>query len=252
MRRFGMVHVDFETQKRTPKQSFHAYREIIARNRKRTGRLSGWLGGPDGAGRAFPARVRAGEILGFLGIMTRALAASEAPIDGETLQAELVALAGKPRRSVAGSARRHLARTSSRRWPHGRAEAEKRLKADGKGSVCAAYLSALQDSIIQAVYGLATDHVYLTGTRSTAERMAVVAVGGYGRGTLAPGSDVDLLFLLPYKQTPWGESVVEFILYLLWDLGLKVGHATRSVDECIRLARSDMTIRTAVLEARYI
>ena len=65
--------------------------------------------------------------------------------------------------------------------------------------------------------------------------MAIVAVGGYGRGTLAPGSDVDLLFLLPYKQTPWGESVVEFILYVLWDLGLKVGHATRSVAECIRL-----------------
>ena len=82
--------------------------------------------------------------------------------------------------------------------------------------------------------------------------MAIVAVGGYGRGTLAPGSDVDLLFLLPYKQTPWGESVVEFILYMLWDLGLKVGHATRNVNECIRLSRSDMTIRTAILEARYL
>ena len=121
-----------------------------------------------------------------------------------------------------------------------------------RAPTCAAYLSALQDSIIQAVFGLATGHVYRTGTPSAAEHMAVVAVGGYGRGTLAPGSDVDLLFLLPYKQTPWGESVVEFILYLLWDLGLTVGHATRSVDECIRLARSDMTIRTAVLEARYI
>ena len=99
---------------------------------------------------------------------------------------------------------------------------------------------------------MAADHVYKTGKPTAAERMAIVAVGGYGRGTLAPGSDVDLLFLLPYKQTPWGESVVEFILYFLWDLGLKVGHATRSVAECIRLARSDMTIRTAVLEARYI
>ena len=134
----------------------------------------------------------------------------------------------------------------------GRAAAEKRLKADGKGAACAGRLSDLQDSIIQAIYGLAADHVYRTANPSAAERMAVVAVGGYGRGTLAPGSDVDLLFLLPYKQTPWGESVVEFILYLLWDLGLTVGHATRSVDECIRLARSDMTIRTAVLEARYI
>jgi [protein-PII] uridylyltransferase len=57
---------------------------------------------------------------------------------------------------------------------------------------------------------------------------------------------------LPFKQTAWGESVVEYMLYMLWDLGLKVGHATRSVGECIRLAKSDMTIRTAVLEARYV
>ena len=74
--------------------------------------------------------------------------------------------------------------------------------------------------------------------------MAIVAVGGYGRGTLAPGSDIDLLFLLPYKQTPWGEQVVEYMLYMLWDLGLKVGHATRNIDECVRLSRADITIRT--------
>ena len=65
-------------------------------------------------------------------------------------------------------------------------------------------------------------------TRRLGERLAVVATGGYGRGTLAPGSDVDLLFLLPYKQTAWSESVVEAMLYVLWDLKLKVGHATRS------------------------
>src|SRR5262249_38724064 len=59
-------------------------------------------------------------------------------------------------------------------------------------------------------------------------------------------------FLLPYKQTAWGESVAETILYCLWDMGLKVGHATRSVNECIRQAKADMTIRTSVLEARYL
>ena len=79
-----------------------------------------------------------------------------------------------------------------------------------------------------------------------------MATGGYGRGTLAPGSDVDLLFLLPYKQTAWSESVVEAMLYVLWDLKLKVGHATRSVDECLREARADMTIRTSLLEARFL
>jgi [protein-PII] uridylyltransferase len=82
--------------------------------------------------------------------------------------------------------------------------------------------------------------------------MAVIATGGYGRGLLAPGSDIDLLFLLPYKQTAWGESIAETILYCLWDLGLKVGHATRSVDESIRQARADMTIRTSILESRFL
>jgi [protein-PII] uridylyltransferase len=82
--------------------------------------------------------------------------------------------------------------------------------------------------------------------------MAVVATGGYGRGLLAPGSDIDLLFVLPYKQTAWGESVAEAILYCLWDMGLKVGHATRSINECIRHAKADITIRTAILEARYL
>ena len=82
--------------------------------------------------------------------------------------------------------------------------------------------------------------------------MTVIATGGYGRGLLAPGSDIDLLFVLPYKQTAWGESVAEALLYCLWDIGLKVGHATRSVNECIRQAKADMTIRTALLESRYL
>ena len=82
--------------------------------------------------------------------------------------------------------------------------------------------------------------------------MAIIATGGYGRGLLAPGSDIDLLFLLPSKQTPWGESVVETILYLLWDLGFKVGHATRTVEQSIKLSLQDMTIRTALLDARLI
>ena len=98
-------------------------------------------------------------------------------------------------------------------------------------------------SIHDAVVG----HLYPAQNPSSGERLAVVATGGYGRGTLAPGSDVDLLFLLPYKQTAWSESVVEAMLYVLWDLKLKVGHATRSVEECMRDA-ADMTIRTSLLE----
>ena len=82
--------------------------------------------------------------------------------------------------------------------------------------------------------------------------MAVVAVGGYGRGDMAPQSDVDILFLFPYKQTAHGEQVVEYILYMLWDLGLKVGHATRSIDDCLRMGKQDITIRTNLLESRFV
>ena len=133
-----------------------------------------------------------------------------------------------------------------------RERVEEKLKEDGGGFLCARRLSHVQDELIRVIYDFAVNHVYQVQNPSTAERMSVAAVGGYGRGTLAPGSDIDLLFVLPYKQTPWGEQVVEYILYMLWDLGFKVGHATRNIDECMRLAKSDMTIRTAVLEARFI
>ena len=184
--------------------------------------------------------------------MNKTAPASYVPPDGETLRDRLIALAGKPGAPLAEAARTAIVDCLKQTLADGHADAERRLKADGRGTPCARRLSDLQDAVVQAIHGLAVDHVYAVANPTAAERMGVVAVGGYGRGTLAPGSDVDLLFLRPYKQTPWGETVVEFILYVLWDLGLKVGHATRSVDECVRLARSDMTIRTAVLEARYL
>jgi [protein-PII] uridylyltransferase len=134
----------------------------------------------------------------------------------------------------------------------GRRKAEVMLLEDGSGTACARRLSHLIDEIIRQLYAFAATRVYRATNPSSAERMAIVAVGGYGRGTLAPGSDIDLLFLLPYRQTPWGEQIVEYILYMLWDLGLKVGHATRNIDECVRLSRSDTTIRTTILEARFV
>ncbi len=126
------------------------------------------------------------------------------------------------------------------------------LESSGNGRACAAALSYFQDELIRIVYDYTVAHVYRATNPSDAERMSIAATGGYGRGLLAPGSDIDLLFLLPYKQTPWGESVAEYMLYVLWDLGFKVGHATRTVDQCIKLSISDMTIRTALLDSRLI
>ncbi|HEY8123964.1 MAG TPA: [protein-PII] uridylyltransferase [Methylocystis sp.] len=134
----------------------------------------------------------------------------------------------------------------------GREIARARLEARGSGLACARLISGLEDELIGAIYDYVVRYVYVVDNPTFAERLAIIAVGGYGRGTLAPGSDIDLLFLVPYKQTPWGESVIEAILYILWDLRQKVGHATRSVAECMRQARADMTIRTTLLEARFI
>lgn len=130
--------------------------------------------------------------------------------------------------------------------------AKAELNENGSGTACAKRLSDMQDLLMRSILEFALDHVFPTGTPSMAEKLSVVAVGGYGRGTLAPGSDIDLLFVLPYKQTPWGESVVEYLLYLLWDMGFKVGHATRNIDECVRLSKTDITIRTSILEARHV
>ena len=134
----------------------------------------------------------------------------------------------------------------------GRERARAMLDEDGGGTMCARRICHLEDMLIAAIFDYASRHVYPLENPSTSERLAVAAVGGYGRGTLAPGSDIDLLFVLPYRSTPWTEQVAEWMLYLLWDLGQKVGHATRNIDECVRLSRSDMTIRTAILEARFL
>jgi [protein-PII] uridylyltransferase len=128
--------------------------------------------------------------------------------------------------------------------------AEKHLIIHGDGTRCAEALSRTEDEIIRGLFNLASSVLFPSGVSD--ERIAVVAVGGYGRGMLAPGSDIDLLFVLPARQSERVQSMVEFLLYCLWDARQKVGHATRNIDECIRLAKSDNTILTAILEARYI
>ena len=135
----------------------------------------------------------------------------------------------------------------------GRETARAQLEAKKlKGARCAEYLSALQDDLLGALADfVARDVIYLANP-TDAEKVTMVAVGGYGRGRLAPGSDIDLLFLLPYKRTAASESFVEYILYMLWDMGLKVGHATRSLADCISQAQADMTVRTAMLESRFL
>ncbi|WP_415184088.1 [protein-PII] uridylyltransferase [Phaeovulum sp.] len=112
--------------------------------------------------------------------------------------------------------------------------------------------SALADATVTTVMDVATRFLHRLPNPSDVERLAVVAVGGYGRAEMAPYSDMDLLFLTPWKITPWAESVIESMLYMLWDLKLKVGHSSRTVADCLRLGREDYTIRTALLEHRFV
>ncbi|HEY6579044.1 MAG TPA: [protein-PII] uridylyltransferase, partial [Rhizomicrobium sp.] len=120
------------------------------------------------------------------------------------------------------------------------------------GQAAARALAGIQDVLIQVLHDFACEHFHHARNPTGSERLAVVATGGYGRGLLAPFSDIDLLFLHPFKQTPRDESVIEFVLTMLWDLGLKVGHAARTTGQCIRLAREDMISRTALLESRFV
>ncbi|KJS30543.1 MAG: hypothetical protein VR64_15060 [Desulfatitalea sp. BRH_c12] len=81
---------------------------------------------------------------------------------------------------------------------------------------------------------------------------ALIALGGYGRAEQCVHSDIDLLFLFENKVPPEAEALVREIVYPLWDIGLEVGHATRSVKECIQLAKMDMEVLTSVLDGRFI
>ena len=175
----------------------------------------------------------------------------EEMIDSAELRRTLDALAGRAD-AIPTEARAKALCLFKDALAAGRRTAETLLLEDGGGTACAMRLSHLMDEIICALHDFALTQVPPPKSAVPAPRMAVVATGGYGRGTLAPGSDIDLLFLLPAKQTPWGEAVVEYMLYMLWDMGLKVGHATRNIDECVRLSRSDITIRTSILEARFL
>ncbi len=113
-------------------------------------------------------------------------------------------------------------------------------------------LSDIIDRVVRAAFALATRDIHPAHSPTGGERIAVLAVGGYGRAEMAPQSDIDLLFLTPWKITPWAESVVETMLYILWDLKLKVGHASRTVKESLRIAREDITVRTGLLEHRFV
>ena len=134
----------------------------------------------------------------------------------------------------------------------GRRELCRRLDAGASGAEIVAAQTSLIDLLLRVLLDRAARTIYHEPNPTTANRLSLVAVGGYGRGDLSPHSDIDILFLHPYKLTGRSEQIIEHLLYMMWDLGFSVGHATRSIADCMRRAREDMTIRTSVLESRHV
>ena len=133
----------------------------------------------------------------------------------------------------------------------GRIEVERRLvEHPSRGLEASSAQAYLIDALLRILFDFTTQRLYPLPNPTIGERLTVIAVGGYGRAEMAPHSDVDIGFLTPGKQTPWAERVIESMLYALWDLGLKLGQSSRSLDEMVRQAKSDVTVRTALLEAR--
>lgn len=150
----------------------------------------------------------------------------------------------------ASDVRKAVAAILRESWDAGRGRAARRLEAGGEGVEVARLYSEAADDMLTALWRFTTETLYPAPNPTEAERLSLIAVGGYGRGVMAPFSDLDLLFLRPWKSIPRTEQVIEFMLYVLWDLGVKVGQAARSVDESLALARTDMMVRTTLLEAR--
>lgn len=174
-------------------------------------------------------------------------------IDRRAVADRIEALVAAADSHEAGVLRPQIVRVLAEALAEGRKEAQARLAhRPTNGRECVQAFAFLTDQILRLLYDATTHYLYRSGNRSMAEQMALLAVGGYGRGEMAPYSDVDIAFVTAYKPTGWTEQVIESILYSLWDLGLRVGHSSRSVDEMVRMAKADLTIRTAMLEARYV
>ena len=123
--------------------------------------------------------------------------------------------------------------------------------ASGQQSVQA--YAAFMDGFLVTLFRLALDDARREGAPPTP--IVLVALGGYGRGELHPLSDLDLLLLHDLREgemQPFVQRVTQGLLYTLWDLGLQVGHAVRSLPDCVAMARTDFTSRTSMQQARYL
>ena len=135
-----------------------------------------------------------------------------------------------------------------------KASAKERFEAGRlDGLETARLLASIHDDIVITLFDFTVTYIHPVSSAAKSELMSICAVGGFGRGEMAPQSDLDILFLITDKKsTEHTAQVTEYILYMLWDLGLKVGHSVRTIDQSIKLAKEDQTILTSLLDLRYL
>jgi [protein-PII] uridylyltransferase len=132
----------------------------------------------------------------------------------------------------------------------GRREIANRLAQEpGNGRAAAQATSFLHDQLVRLAWDFVCSRIV---EDSSCLDVALVGLGGTGRGEMAPYSDLDLMLLTTKAATAEQERATEAMLHILWDLKLKVGHSIRSMPQLMTLAKQDMTIRTALLESRWI
>jgi [protein-PII] uridylyltransferase len=121
-------------------------------------------------------------------------------------------------------------------------------KAGGSGREVVDCLTAMADELILKLYHCAAAEFPTAGKVCS----AVIALGGYGRAELNPLSDIDVMFFCSDRNKDLAEKIAERVLYLLWDLNLDVGYSVRTASDCLSLAQQDITIRTALLDTRFL
>ncbi|MGD2131426.1 MAG: [protein-PII] uridylyltransferase [Maricaulaceae bacterium] len=173
------------------------------------------------------------------------------PIDGAALRRALTdaALAHEGDEPAQRAAALPILRAA---WSEGRETARRHLYAGGGGLETARALAQVADDVVSALYDFTTVHVHRARNPTEGERLSVCAGGGYGRGELAPFSDLDLHFVRAYKLSPWIESVIETMLLCLFDMRIIVGNSARSIDQAVRLAKEDWTVLTNLFDLRRI
>ena len=170
-----------------------------------------------------------------------AMAGQHAPLDRSIIEAEFETYAEK----CGPSNRTQLLTCLRTHLDSAKAELQQAFYDNNDGAVYVGMYAWTIDILLQMLYIETQKHC-------GGGDLAVIAVGGYGRGEMAPHSDIDIMILMPKNATAAHTKFIEFMLYVLWDLGLKIGHSTRSISESIAAARDNQTVLTSLLEMRHV